>query len=159
MFKFLSTARTLWTSFILTVLMTAGFVVIMNIWSFMFIDEMYRPDEIKTYVDSLTPLQKSVHAWSTATLDVAYPFAYGGFFIGMAIRYFGRFGPWFAAPSIAVIPVDLVEGASQVLLLNGHDGMIALKAIVTPLKLGLYFAGLAIALAGAGVALFRLMRR
>jgi hypothetical protein len=89
----------------------------------------------------------------TGTLDVAYPFAYGAFFIGIALRYFGRFGIYLALPSLLCIPADLTEGLAQVMILTGHEGWMTLKIIATPIKLALYITGLLITLVGLCLAL------
>ena len=139
--------------------MTTAFGVIMHIWQFTIIDEISNPDQIKVHIDAMTSTQRHVHAWMTATLDIVYPFTYGAFFIGMAVRHFGALGPWLALPGAAVIPIDLIEGAIQVMLLTGNETVIGFKAIVTPLKLGLFITAMLIALAGLGCAAFRLVRK
>lgn len=156
--KFLTKTEMLWASFISTILLTLLFGVIMRVWDFTIIDEMYDPAQVVAHIDAMTPTQSTVHAWMTGTLDVAYPLVYGAFFVGMALRFFGRFGPWLAIPGVAVVPVDLTEGVVQILLLNGHDSVAWLKAYITPLKLGLWFAALFIALVAVGVATSRLIR-
>lgn len=158
MLEKLTKAKTLWFLFWATLAMTLGFGLIMRIWQFEIIDEMYEPDQIRAHVAAFTATQKTVHAWMTATLDVAYPFAYGSLFIGMALRFFGRAGFWLALPSVLVIPVDLAEGYVQVLLLTGNDSLLAYKQILTPLKLGLFIPGLIVALVGAGIAIARRRR-
>jgi len=159
MSTFLTKTTTLWMTFFATIFMTLGFGLVMYIWQFVIIDEMYAPEQISAHVGAMTSTQKTVHAWMTATLDVAYPLAYGGFFIGMALRFFGQFGPWLAAPSFAVIPVDLAEGLVQILVLNGNEGVIWYKMIITPLKLGLFLIGLSVAVIGICIALRQLIRR
>lgn len=66
----------------------------------------------------------------------------------MALRFFGRWGFQFALRGIAFIPADLTENVVQIMLLNGHENVVWLKATVTPLKLGLFFLGLTIAIVG-----------
>lgn len=155
----LTRPKILWLLFGATLAMTIAFGLIMWIWQFELIDEMHQPARIKAHLALLTPTQKYVHAWTTATLDVAYPFAYGGLFVGMALRFFDRFGVWLALPGALVIPVDLAEGVVQLLLLNGVENLLTYKQVLTPLKLGLYFPGLAIAVMGAGIAAVRAGRR
>lgn len=144
--------KTLWAMFWATLTMTITFGVIMQVWQFEIIDEMSDPEQIRAHVAAFSEIQKTVHAWMTATLDVAYPLAYGSLFIGMALRFFGRAGFWLALPSLLVIPVDLAEGYVQVMFLMGNDSLLHLKSILTPLKLALFIPGLIIALVGAGIA-------
>ena len=148
----LTQTRTLYLTFATTILMTFGFLAIMWIWDFEVIDEIWSVEKLKIHLASLTPIQKSVHAWTTGTLDVLYPFAYSAFFIGMTLRFFGRYGPLLAIPSFLVIPVDLLEGLIQIMLLNGNHNVIEWKAIVTPIKLLLFLWGLGVALIAAGIA-------
>ena len=130
----------------------------MHIWQFGIIDEMYSASKIRDHIDAMSPVQRKVHAWMTGTLDVAYPFVYGALFVGIALKAFKRFGAVLAVPAILVIPVDLIEGAAQVSLLNGGDSLMTLKTIATPLKLGLYFLAMFIALIGLGVIGVRWLR-
>lgn len=153
MLKSLSNTKVLWASFVLTLILTLGFGVIMYIWQFGIIDEMYIAEDIGAHLQTMTEQQRTVHAWMTGTLDVAYPFAYGAFFIGIALRYFGRFGIYLALPSLLCIPADLTEGLAQVMILTGHEGWMTLKTIATPIKLVLYITGLLITLVGLCLAL------
>lgn len=156
--KFLTKTGTLWTTFVATLILTLLFGIVMRVWGFSIIDEMHDPQQVLAHIDAMTPVQRTVHAWMTGTLDVAYPLVYGAFFIGMALRFLGRFGLWLALPGIAVVPVDLTEGVIQILLLTGSDNVAWMKVYVTPLKLGLWFAALLIAMVAAAVAGARLLR-
>ncbi|MEM7077784.1 MAG: hypothetical protein AAF513_04050 [Pseudomonadota bacterium] len=69
---FLTRPKVLWVLFALLVIETLAFGVIMRVWEFMIIDEMSDPQAILKHVNAMTDLQRSVHAWMTATLDVAY---------------------------------------------------------------------------------------
>ena len=130
--------------------LTAAFGVVMWVWDFQIIDEMFNAEQILTHVAALTAEQKQVHIITTATLDVAYPFAYGFFQAGMAWRYLGRWGNWIAPLSLLCMPVDLAEGFAQVMILSDHSQFVALKTVATPVKLALYLPGLV----GAVVALW-----
>lgn len=145
-FTSLAATKMLWLTFLTTLALTIGFGMVMHVWDFGLIDEMHDSTLILAHIDAMTPLQRTVHIWMTATLDVAYPFAYAGFFIGMAIRHFPKAGKYLALPNVLVIPTDLSEGLVQVLLLNGVDTVVGLKTILTPLKLGLFWFGLAVTL-------------
>ena len=142
--KFLIKPLTLWILFALFILQTIGFAVIMVVWDFQVIDELSDPEKVRHHIAEMSVLQKSVHAWTTATLDVAYPLTYGAFFAGLAWR---AFKPLYALPAIAVIPTDLAEGFVQVMALTGNNDLIWLKAYLTPAKLVLFFSAIAIALA------------
>ncbi len=150
----LTTNRALWVSFGLTLVLTALFGVVMAVWDFAIIDEMYRPDAIRDHVAAMSAEQRRVHAWMTGTLDVAYPFAYGALLGGMALRAFPT-KKWLLLPILLCIPADLVEGLSQIMILTGHENWIAVKAIATPVKLVAYATAILIALAGLLTLLWR----
>ena len=141
MIDFLTNPRTLWRLFFTLIFMTIAFLVVMLFWDFEIIDEMSNPDAIVAHIEAMSMEQRTVHAWMTGTLDVAYPFVYASLFAGMALRHFGRWGPLAAAPNALVIPADLIEGATQVLLLNGAYEWAWVKAYVTPAKLALFSFG------------------
>ncbi len=156
--NFLTRDTTLWSSFIATVVMTVGFVTIMRIWDFEIIDEMWNRQAIIDHVRNMTATQRAVHAWTTGTLDVAYPIAYSILFIGVALRFFPRVGPWLALPSILVAPVDLIEGFSQVMILNGDFSFLPLKGWATPIKLVLFLMGLGVAIFALIIGALRRLR-
>lgn len=156
MIAFLTKPTTLWILFVLFVLETIGFGLIMRHWDFTVIDEMSDPEKVRAHIAAMSDLQRSVHAWTTATLDVAYPLTYGPLFAGIALL---RFRPLFAVPAIAVIPTDLAEGAVQVMALLGDDRLIGWKAVLTPLKLGLFLLAIIVALAALGLILKDKLRR
>ena len=143
MTDFLKRPVVLWCLFGLFVLETLGFAVIMAIWDFGVIDEMSDPDAIRQHIAEMTALQRSVHAWTTATLDVAYPLTYGPLFAGLILR---AFDARIALPAILVIPTDLAEGVVQVIALTGNLDVLWLKAWLTPAKLGFFILAMVIAL-------------
>ena len=140
----LTRPRTLWVLFALFVAETLAFGVVMAIWDFTIIDEMYDPEHIREHIAKMSEVQRQAHAWMTATLDVAYPLTYGALFTGMALR---TFKPVFALPALVVIPTDLLEGFVQVQAMLGNGSLIWLKAYVTPAKLVLFTLAILIALA------------
>ncbi len=144
MIHLLTQPRTLWILFTLFVLETIGFGVVMWIWDFHIIDEMSHPESISTHIAAMSETQRVVHAWMTATLDVAYPLTYGPLFAGLALQ---RFKLAFAIPAFAVIPTDLAEGYVQVTALLGDESLLWMKAYLTPLKLALFLAAMGIAIA------------
>lgn len=145
---YLSQTKVLWTTFLLTLALTLCFGVIMNLYQFGIIDEMFVASDIRAHIESMSLQQRRVHAWMTGTLDVLYPFAYGAFFVGVAFRYFARYRLWLIIPGILVIPFDLTEGFAQVMLLVGNADYMALKIGATQGKLLLYITGLVITAVG-----------
>lgn len=142
----LTRPKSLWFTFFWTVLLTVCFPIVASQWQLVFLDALSSPAEVRTQLMAFSATQKTVHAWSTGTLDVAYPFAYGLLFAGTALRFFKRLGPYLALPGFLAIPVDLAEGVVQVLALTDTADLLTAKAWLTPLKLLLFTGGLAIAL-------------
>ncbi|MEM6555666.1 MAG: hypothetical protein AAF642_07325 [Pseudomonadota bacterium] len=143
MIHLLKQPRTLWILFTLFVLETIGFGVVMWIWDFHIIDEISHPESISTHIAAMSETQRVVHAWMTATLDVAYPLTYGPLFAGLALKWFK---PALAIPAFAVIPTDLAEGYVQVTALLGDESLLWMKAYLTPLKLALFLAAIIISI-------------
>lgn len=144
--RFLATPIVLRRLFFLNVALMVAFWMVMKIWDFTLIDEMFKPSEIRSHVEEMSTTQRKVHIWTTATLDVAFPFAYGGFFIGTGVRFPGRSGPLLIIPSVLCIAVDLIEGFVQVNILANDMTYLTAKEWVTPLKLILFVACLIITL-------------
>lgn len=144
MIETLKRPRTLWILFGLVIAQTIGFGIIMHIWEFALVDEMSDPDAIRAHIGAMTDLQRTVHAWTTATLDVAYPLTYGPLFAGLTLR---AFDARFALPAWLVIPTDLSEGVVQVLAMSGNLDPLWLKAWLTPAKLVLFLLAMLIAIA------------
>ncbi len=159
MIRFLTKGTTIWTLGLSTVLLTLGFGIWIQLFDLHIIDEISEPDKIRAVIAAMTPEQRSAHWWMTLVLDYAYPLAYGGFFAGMALRFFGKVGPWLAIPAFICIPADIVENTVQLFLLSGDESLIWLKAIMTPLKLATFIPAAIIALIGIGIAIYRRVRK
>ena len=147
----LSHTGTLWITFITTILLTFMFQIAINLWGLTLIDGISDPEQTRLAIASMTSEQHIIHAWITATLDVAYPLVYGAFFIGSAFKFYGRWGWLVALPAYTVIPVDLIEGIVQVLALINIADWIGAKALLTPLKTGLFLFSLAATVIGWGI--------
>lgn len=152
--NFLTQKNTLWLLLAITLITTVSFGVVMHIWDFLLIDEMYDAEQISAHISALSAEQKQVHIWTTATLDVLYPLVYGLLFAGVALKAFGKNGLLLALPSLLCIPADLSEGFAQVMLLSGNADYMGLKTAMTPIKFALFFPGFLIAIVGA-VKLYR----
>jgi len=146
--RFLTDTRTLWWLFIATVLITASFPIASQYYDLTLVDGISSPDVTRQVIAEFSEGQRTAHAWITATLDVAYPLAYGLLFAGVSLRFFPVLGRYLAVAPLVCIPVDLFEGLVQVLALIGATDWLALKAVVTPLKTLLFLCGLATTLAG-----------
>ena len=158
MLTFLGRTKVIWFTFVTTLILTVAFGAVMEVWQFQLVDEMSRRDEFLPHISNLTDLQKKVHIWTTATLDVAYPLMYGAFFIGTTVRVFKKKGVFWTIPAMLVIPTDLAEGVTQVLLLNGNEAIAWLKEILTPVKFFLFFLALIISAIALITGLIRKIR-
>ena len=151
--------RILWMSFIATILLTITFQVAVGIWDLTLIDAISDPGDTRLAIASMSQQQNLIHAWITATLDIAYPLAYGALFIGSGYKFYGKWGWLVAAPVFVLVPTDLIEGVVQVLALTNVTDWIDAKAILTPLKTFLFLLGLATTIVGWGIWLVNKMRR
>ena len=145
----------LWFCFIATLLIGASFGLVTRHWEFQLLDAISAPDVISSTLAGYSPGQKEVHIWTTLTLDVAYPLTYGGLFAGLALRAFRGAGKWLSIPAFATILVDLIEGITQVAMLVGAEGLIALKSALTVMKFGFFGVSFLIAIAALAVLLRR----
>lgn len=148
MIEKLSRASVLWGLLIITIGLTLGFVVVSSVFGFSFIDHLWTPGKVLDAIGTMSVTQKIAHGLATATLDVAYPIAYGSLLAGLTFRYFNKIGGLLVWPALLVIPTDLAEGGVQILLLFGQTGLVGWKALLTKIKYGLFLAALLIALGG-----------
>ena len=144
----LAETTTLWITFVCTILLTISFQLASSHWGISFIDAISDPEAVRQAIASLTADQRIVHVWITATLDVAYPLAYGAFFVGSALAFYDRVGWYIAMAVLVVIPTDLIEGVVQVLALLDIADLVDAKAVLTPLKTVLFLFGLAATVVG-----------
>ncbi|NKB33801.1 MAG: hypothetical protein GKR91_11950 [Pseudomonadales bacterium] len=153
----LTKSNVLWISFFAVVALTLSFQFIAQRYGLVLLDGLYDPAEVRAAIANMTAQQRSVHVWVTSTLDVAYPIAYGIFFVGTAYKFFPTCGKYLALPALFCVPIDLVEGVIQVLALTTSIDWIQAKAILTPAKFALVLSALFITL--YGVTKVRVLRR
>lgn len=154
----LSRTSTIWISGLLFLGLTIAFGIVIRIYDLHIIDEIADPDAVRAVIASMTPEQRSAHFYMTLILDMPYPLAYGAFYAGLALRFFGKAGAWLALPAFVCIPADLVENTVQLVVLAGHEKWLWLKAFMTPLKLVTFIAASLVAIAALLVALKRRVR-
>jgi hypothetical protein len=138
----------LWWLFVATAVLTAVFVFLIVGLGLTFIDGIADPAYARQVVAGMPADERSIHAWLTGTLDVAYPIAYGTFFAASTLYFFPVAGHYLAWLPLLAIPVDLLEGVVQILALSGAADWLSAKAVLTPLKAFLFWCGLATTLAG-----------
>jgi len=152
---FLSNGKTIVWSGLAFLALTIGFGIWIQQYDLHIIDEISDPDQIRAVVAAMTPEQMSAHWWMTLSLDFFYPIAYGAFFAGLALRYFGAVGPWIIIPSIIVVPADIIENTVQLFILSGDFSLIGVKTIATPIKLVSFIVAALIALVALVFAAYR----
>lgn len=138
----LTETKTLWISFIATILLTIAFQAAIFIWDLRLLDAISDPSKARRAISTMSSAQCIIHAWITATLDVAYPIAYGALFIGSGYKFYGKFGWLVASPMLVLVPIDLIEGVVQVLALTEVVDWIDAKAYLTPIKTILFLLGI-----------------
>lgn len=137
----LASTGSLWTAFLLTILVTASFPPVADAWKLTLLDAMSDPEQVRATIAALSAEQRTAHAWITGTLDVLYPLVYGALFIGSAYAFYGSYGRLVALPYYVLVATDLLEGIVQILALNGVADWVDAKAVLTPLKTGLFLLG------------------
>ena len=147
----LSEGRVLLVSLAATAVLTALFPVVAGQFGLTLLDAVADPTEARALVAGLAEEQRQAHAWITATLDVAYPLAYGALFLGATVRFFPRQGVLLAIPILIGVPADFLEGLVQILALTGQVDWLAAKAVLTPVKGGAFVYGAVMALLGVAL--------
>ena len=142
MLERLARTRSLWTAFFCTLVLSPAFPLAASVWEITLLDRLSDPAEVRQAIAAMTAEQRVIHAWITATLDVAYPLAYGALFIGSACAFYPRGGRYLALAIAPVVPFDLLEGVVQVLALTHVADFVGAKAVLTPLKFALFALGL-----------------
>ncbi len=155
----LATTTTLWTTFVLTILMTFAFQYLAGVWSLAFLDGMSDPGTVRQAIAAMSAEQRVAHAWITGTLDVAYPLTYAALFAGSAHRFFPAWGGRVAPVFAALIVIDLVEGLVQILALTTAVDWVGAKALLTPVKTWLFLGGALLTIIGWLAWLIRRLRK
>jgi len=120
-----------------TVLIGSGFYFVIQAIDGPLLDQVFTGDAAISRLNEMDAYQRSAHFWGTVTLDVLYPLAYGGLFIGLLSR-FGWSWRWL----LILVPItgalaDLAENTVQAMALSGYASEILVaKDIVTPIKFG-----------------------
>jgi hypothetical protein len=128
----------LWALFLATVAIAIGFSFWIPTLGVEILDRVASKDEVHSLLMSMTDVQKDSHFMMTLVLDMIFPLAYGGLFAGLTLKYGGKPGVWLALPALLVIPVDLIENTIQLLALSSSEGLLPVKAVLTPAKFVLF---------------------
>jgi hypothetical protein len=145
-------------SFVLMMLIGFGFSIWIADAGGILLDTVVSPDEARALIAGMSAEQREVHFWVTVLLDAAYPLAYGSFMAGLALRFFGGWGKWLSVPAFLTMAVDFAENTLQAMALKGVD-LLGAKAVLTPMKFGLFTAAAVIALVALVWGIVGLVRR
>lgn len=156
--KFLTRTPVIWSLGLATVALTVAFGFWIRAYDLHILDRISSADEIKAVVAAMSDVQKTSHWWMTLVLDYAYPLAYGGFFAGLALRGFGKLGVLAAIPAFICIVADIIENTAQLMILKGMESPIAIKTVMTPLKVWTFLIAAVIALVALLVLIWRWWR-
>ena len=146
MLRFLKQSKTLWVLFLATIVLAVGFQLTTPLVGGALLDSSTTLAASEDLLQAMSTAQKRAHLWITVLLDIPFPFAYGGLFLGMCLRHGGRFALYLATPSFLVIPVDLIENAVQFIALLGNETLLPAKAYLTPAKFLLFYSAAIVAL-------------
>jgi len=153
MLNFLQQVKTLWILFAAIVAFAVGFQLAIPIAGGALLDGITTLAESEELLEQMSVQQKRAHLWITVLLDVPFPFAYGGLFLGLCLRNAGKFAFYLSAPAFFVIPIDLLENMVQFIALLGYETLLPAKAYLSPIKFLLFYAAALIALTSLGLRL------
>lgn len=117
------------------------------------LDALMSGEAARARLATMDAAQRRVHLLGTATLDMLYPFAYGGLLLGGLVRT--RAAPrwrWCVALGVAM---DFVENVAQIIALAGAADTLGLKTVVTSVKFGSLLLALIVICVSAARAAYR----
>jgi len=153
MLFFLIQTKTLWVLFLATIALAIGFQLATPLAGGALLDTSTTLGASEDLLQLMSAQQKRAHLWITVLLDVPFPFAYGGLFLGLCLRYGGRYSLYLAAPAFLVIPIDLIENTVQFIALLGNESLLPAKAYLTPAKFLLFYVAALIAMGSLSISL------
>jgi hypothetical protein len=151
MLFFLKQTKTLWLLFLATIALAIGFQLSTPFAGGALLDVSTTLAASEDLLQAMSAPQKRAHLWITVLLDVPFPFAYGGLFLGLCLRYGGRYSLYLAAPAFLVIPVDLIENTVQFIALLGNETLLPAKAYLTPAKFLLVYIAAIVAIGSLSI--------
>ena len=153
MLSLLRDSKTIWILLAATVALAIGFQLATPLTGAALLDSSAALEDSQVLLQAMSAEQKRAHLWITVLLDVPFPFAYGGLFLGLCLRHGGKYALWLAAPAFLVIPVDLIENTVQVIALLGNESLLPTKEVLTPTKFTLVYTAAVIALGSLSIRL------
>ncbi len=139
--QYLVKTSTLASLFGVMILLMFSVAALVNRFEVTLVDEIIDPDAVRAIIAAMDDKQRMVHVFITGTLDLILPFVYGALFAGAALRFYPQVGKVFAALVLLAVPCDLIEGMVQILALTGAMDFLAVKMVVTPVKIVMFLLG------------------
>ena len=152
---YMTRTSTLTFLFIVAVALVGCFITFTPVAGGILLDSLRSATESQQLLVSMSDVQKTAHFRITLWLDMLFPIAYGGFFVGVTLKYFEQVGIWLAIPAFLVIPTDICENLIQLLALTGTEGLLQIKAILTPIKFMLFYISATIAALSLSIGIWR----
>ena len=141
--------------FIVAVALVGCFITFTPVAGGILLDNLRSATESQQLLASMSDAQKTAHFRITLWLDMLFPLAYGGFFVGLTLKYFEQAGIWLAIPAFLVIPTDICENLIQLLALTGTEDLLHTKAMLTPIKFMLFNVSATIAALSLSIGIWR----
>ena len=152
---YMTRTSTLTFLFIVAVALVGCFTTFTPVAGGILLDSLRSATESQQLLVSMSDVQKTAHFRITLWLDMLFPLAFGGFFVGVTLKYFEQVGIWLAIPAFLVIPTDICENLIQLLALTGTEDLLQIKAILTPIKFMLVNISATIAALSLSIGIWR----
>ncbi len=152
---YMTRTSTLTFLFIVAVALVGCFITFTPVAGGILLDSLRSATESQQLLVSMSDVQKTAHFRITLWLDMLFPLAYGGFFLGLTLKNFKHVGIWLAIPAFLVIPTDICENLIQLLALTGTEDLLQIKAILTPIKFMLVNISATIAALSLSIGMWR----
>ncbi|MBT5054885.1 MAG: hypothetical protein HOM69_16770 [Gammaproteobacteria bacterium] len=156
--SYLTKTSTLVALFVISGALVACFMVFTPVAGGVLLDSLGTVAASQQLLGEMSDAQKAVHFRITLGLDMIFPLAYGGFFVGLTLKHFNRGRFWLAMPALLVIPTDIFENLIQLLALTGAEDLLGIKALLTPIKFTLFNVAAGIAAVSLCLGIWRHIR-
>lgn len=123
--------------------------------------DSYTPDEARDLLEMIGARGRRIYAVTQITLDVVFPFVYGGLFVILLFKLYGHPGYVLLVPLITVV-ADLLENLTTVYLALSYKGLSSpvtrAASTFTTLKRSGLIISLVLVLAGIAICVWRYRR-
>ncbi|MCA1601200.1 MAG: hypothetical protein LC776_06015 [Acidobacteria bacterium] len=117
------------------------------------IRDSYTPDEARELLKTIDERGRRIYAITQLTLDLVFPFIYGGLFVIALFKLYGNPGYLLLVPLITVV-ADLAENLMTTYLALSYKGLASPVARVASTFTTVKWSGLVISVVLAGIAIW-----